>query len=779
VKKIILILLSLITALTISLGLIGCGGQKNGVFDKTYTIEYGSEFSIPSTVYNYKVTDSKGKAVVVYNGRFIANDIGGYKITSGKDVITITVVDTTAPVIDGVEGYITATIGEEIDLRSATSEDVCTGLSVVNYYKVNGNEKTSFNGVVEVTSGEQKIVLESIDGNGNKATKNVFIEGLEENSRKAERITAFSSEYGLEQISGVRALVPSYSTEERYNGENGSLKLKGTLDVNQLSNTTPRFTIKNALIDDITNSWGMYFAVKNTGVIGRSLTISNTLVYNLAPDVWTEIYVSNEDFENIAYEQKLANPKGSVSDLTFTLSTIQHGGNSTVESVYISDIYYLPIVPYDVIDTRIGALTDVTTQEGFAEWKYLNMLYSNLSQTHIDYMHNASALNYKYLSGYANKFGVTTEEMRLSYNDSEFATYQFVSKDKSALMSYDATMSCTTNGKNEVGSMKVQTGDTYGASLTLKYPITGDNFSTRDFDDYDDSIFGTLSFSVYFVPSPNKIPIISFADNKVTVEQGKWVNVTLKVSNRLLTKTPLYFYALSEYEYGGWLDDATFYITSIYATPCTQASEVDSLIETLLDANVPAEDFDESELFQNAYKAFADLSMTKRTMLSKGEQFKQEIVTKLGEKYQVDFVDGKVFYFDNEFGTNQVLPYNSQVEYTEEVKYNGNGVLKITFTGNRWDIGIDLLFPYEQTRNKNRIYKFYVMVDGSKENKINFGDWSNYNPKFSLKEDTWVEFTTAEGTFIDENRLYIFANDWATLLPQGLTLYVSAIEVVE
>ena len=157
-------------------------------------------------------------------------------------------------------------------------------------------------------------------------------------------------------------------------------------------------------------------------------------------------------------------------------------------------------------------------------------------------------------------------------------------------MSYDATMSCTTNGKNEVGSMKVQTGDTYGASLTLKYPITGDNFSTRDFDDYDDSIFGTLSFSVYFVPSPNKIPIISFADNKVTVEQGKWVNVTLKVSNRLLTKTPLYFYALSEYEYGGWLDDATFYITSIYATPCTQASEVDSLIETLLDANVPAED---------------------------------------------------------------------------------------------------------------------------------------------------------------------------------------------
>ncbi|MBQ8426191.1 MAG: hypothetical protein IJX16_00300, partial [Clostridia bacterium] len=72
-KKIILILLSLITALTISLGLIGCGGQKNGVFDKTYTIEYGSEFSIPSTVYNYKVTDSKDKAVVVYNGRFIAN----------------------------------------------------------------------------------------------------------------------------------------------------------------------------------------------------------------------------------------------------------------------------------------------------------------------------------------------------------------------------------------------------------------------------------------------------------------------------------------------------------------------------------------------------------------------------------------------------------------------------------------------------------------------------------------------------------------------------------
>ena len=348
-------------------------------------------------------------------------------------------------------------------------------------------------------------------------------------------------------------------------------------------------------------------------------------------------------------------------------------------------------------------------------------------------------------------------------------------------MRYDPTMSPTINGKSETGSMRVDTGDSYGASLILQYPLVGADNSTVDVDDTgEDNLFGTVTFSVYFEKMVGKTALVSYNGQIQEVQSGVWTELTFKTKNKSFKNNTLYVYAKTENGYGGWLNDATFWMSSWYATYATTAAEVDEMIGDLIAANFPAQGYVENELYQKTMEAYGDLSAFKRYELTKSEALKGELEEKLLDCYNVEKEDGKVFYLDTQAGENQVFAYRGIAEYSEEVTHSGdagNGSLKLSFTGNNWDVGVDLLLPFEEGRSLNKKYKLYAYMDGGKGNKIHFSSWSKGDNEVILVEDQWVEFTVNAGEYVDNNRLFIYANDWATTLPQGLTVYISAIRV--
>ena len=784
INKILLVSALFATSLGLASLIGSCGGEsepQNGVYEKEYTVEYGSEFSIPSTIKSsYKVLDGKGKQISVVNGKFVATDGDGYTVKVGKDEIKITVKDTTAPTIRWQDEYIQIERGKSVDFSNMSAYDLKTGVTLVELYEDGGDVKKPITGgkFKPTETGKYTVLAKSSDAAGNVAEKNIYVEALEKGDEKFNRITAFSESYGVTQVTNLHGFSAEYSTEEKYENENGSLKLTANLDV-LFGSQSNRFRLSGLFKQDVSDTYGVYFRVKNTGAIGKTLQIGRTITYNLQPGVWTEIYLSDTDFKNIQDEQKIENAKADLTALDFCVYTLE-ATRLGFSEMFISDIYYLPSMDTVTFDKNIEELSinGITDKETMKTWTTLSRIYGNYTEAQRLASKKGYLVEKIYMDSLTKTYNVTREELRLTYADGGFAPYQFISKDKSATMRYDATKTCD-NGKGEIGSMRVDTGDCYGASLILQYPLVGADNSTLDVDDTgEDGLFGTVTFSMYFDPEIGKTALVSYNGQLKEVEAGEWVELTFKTKNKTFKNNTLYVYAKTENGYGGWLNDATFWMTSIYATYVTTAAQVDQMIQELLDADIPAAEFAESELYLKAFEGFSDLSVYKRETLTKKDAFKAELKEKLLAANGVQEKADKVFYFDSQVGVNQVLAYKGVAEYTEEMKYDGdegNGCLKMTFTGNNWDVGIDLLLPFEEDRSLLREYKLYVYMDGSKDNKINFGSWSSGDDGIVLVEDQWVEFTIPAGQYLDTNRLFFYANDWATLLPQGLTVYFSAV----
>jgi hypothetical protein len=803
-RRNLLKILSLIGAFGLSLGLTSCGGGcslfkekvENGIYDTEYVVEYGEQFSMPYTVRtDYEVFDSKGKEVSVFDGKFVATDVNGYTVkVDGGEEIKIKIKDTKAPIVkDFPSGYVQATVGQEFKFDEVTAYDECSGYLLVEFYeKKNGTEKLLTTPKFTPNEvGRYEIIAKATDNADNVTEKSLVVEALEENDEKFDRLTVFSDEYGVTQVTALHGLTATYSTSHKYGEEQGSLKLSSNWDL-ATGSYSSRFQLSNLFDNDISDTYGLYFRAKYTGAVGISLSVEDSYsTFSLTPGEWTEIYISKKDFAEISFEHGVDNVAKDLSELVFKFSTIESERMGFAD-VYLSDFYVMPRLDTSKFmqtfeELKVSGIVDEKTEN---TWKKLERAYSNyIADGEISTLttlgYSEEVINSLYLESMSEKFNVEHEEFKVTYHDSELAPYQFRSKDNSAVMSYDPTMSCTTNGRGEVGSMKVRVGDAWGSSLTLAYPFVTADYSTYNLDDYEDALYGTVSFSIFVEDEYNKSPVVSYGGVPTGIKSGEWVNLTLKLNNRSLQANTLYVYASADSGpgTGGWLNDTTFWITSFYVTLCRTAEEVDTLIEELVEADVPAEEFAENELYLKTMEAFSELSPIKRTFVTKSQEFKNLLKEKIGGYYGVAEDPKKVLYFDTEVGVYQIKPLlNTKVEYTESMKYEGdlgNGCLKVTFTGNVWEVGFDTVLPFETERTKAKAYRFYVYMDGSKGQKINFTHWNDGPEDFYLEEKEWTLVEFKAGYFLDEDRLIAYANDWMSRVPNGLTLYFSAVEVVE
>ncbi len=753
-----------------SLGLALSSCAKVEGYRTQYIVEAGEVFYLPTDLGELEVRENAGGSVSVANGAFLANSLKGYtiEVKDGKQAISVQVVDTTAPQIYG-DGYFSVEVGKSVDLSSIAAVDLVNG--EVETYLYEGTKPIQSKKYTPTEAGKYVLTVKAEDYLGNESEREITVSAFEKGDRKLERITAYSTVYGEKQIRSLNGVHAEFSDEERYDEkEEGSLKVVPLLDM--YGNASCSFTLGEVFHNDLSATNGVYFQVKNGSGHSVNLKFSSSYVFVLQANEWNEIYFSMEDLALIAEETK-TDVVGTVEKLRFTITSLGYV-RAGASPLYFSDIYYLPKMDTETFRSRVSklALSDIPTKDGLAEWTYLHRIYANYGMGDMNNIADLyGMLDKMYLQAFSTASNTTYEQGKVAYAESALGAKQFVSPDLSASFSYDESFVNANGGK---GSTKVRVGDAWGASLKLAYPYVDGEYSTTDVDVYEDSIYGTVTFGVYWKGQSQKQMLVRFNGQTQAITSGEWNEVTFKLYNQSFKNATLYFYAGSDVVYGGWLSNTEFYLSSFYVTKAITVDEVEGKIDALINANISAKSFLNSEQYQDTIKAYNELSVSKRSLVSNKEALRKEMQAKLSAYYGVEMSGNKVFFFDSELGVRQVNPVNATVEYSTEIRYGEEaGSLKIT-SERAWEAGVDLLFPFNKSSNLADSYTFRVYLEGARNVTVQFATYNSYSEDLVLTAGRWTEITIPKGMLLEENRLYAFVDGWNALLPAGVTVYLSA-----
>ena len=815
---------------TLAGGLTACSKE----YEATYTAEYGEAFALPALSQPYTVLDSNGKKVDTANGEFFVSDMDGYTVEVGKSKIQIKVADTTAPKIHVENSIVYAARSEKVDFGDVTAYDAHDGETAISA-TVTFGETTAACDLADFTpqaDGVYTVKLAAKDSFSNASEKTLYVK-VTEDGKNDDKIAEFSAVYGESQIELGYGLKAERSTEKKYGTETASLKLTATYEVDGTS-WSNYFRLKNLYKEDVRFSHGIYFYVYNESASPKSLKLGDALLYSLTPNEWTEIYVSTKSFESIDYQLQLKKP--SMSDLTsfkFEFVTPQ-SSRTGAGKFYFSDIYEIPYVDTYQFRSRLANLGGTLEQSELGEWKTLDRAYTSYTTAQRQAIDNLGYINAKEFCAYSKEtiddlvtnYGYSEESLKANglypreildtlwlgyhtvdgferdgnkivYCDSELATKQLVSWDNTATTSFVAKADLpqtVANGVTEAGVMKVQTGDAWGASLSLDFPIVGNYwtdayagayqgldfpasvYTTYDLDlDYD-SVYSKISFKVYVDPSVviKRTVMCSFNSQRIEIVPGEWTEITFDVRNKTLKNSTFYFYGANDTSYMTWLSGVTFYMSSVTATPVPTASSVQAEIQSILNDNVALGD----PRFATVYDQYRSLSALKRAKVSNAKALVEYIKNTLG----LTNVDADTAVdFESELGLYQIDCPDATAEILTGEQYaqyyygDDTGVLKVTLNESAWELGIAPILPLNV--NAPNGYSFYVYLENDYGDKINFASWNSEvdeNNLFYLKEGEWTKFTIPASD-IGQDYIFAYCNDWLDKLPKGFTLYISSI----
>ena len=200
-------------------------------FQKTYTCEFGSLFSLPAKSYKGKSVvyevKADGKTVEVFNNAFAVTVMADHdvmvKYKDGKTISRFTVIpkDAQAPEIFFDKTSFIACVGESFELPEITVTDNVDG-KISNYTRklhFNGKEIDFAKTVTPQAVGQYEYKVTATDGRGNKSEQSAYFP-VKERENVHDTVFALNSDYGMtEQIKPVFGANFSVSEEIRYGDE--------------------------------------------------------------------------------------------------------------------------------------------------------------------------------------------------------------------------------------------------------------------------------------------------------------------------------------------------------------------------------------------------------------------------------------------------------------------------------------------------------------------------------------------------------------------------------
>lgn len=361
-KKLFVILLSVLLALP----LFACNNTSN-LGD--CIAEYGAVFTLPYLGEgNYKVSDSKGESVDVSSKSFVPTDENGYLLTftNGNQVkkMKINVVDSDAPVIHTEYNFKYVLVGDIVQLPEISAYDGKDGEIQYSYQLKYNNQEVIVTGntFVAENPGIYTLTVSAVDQKSNLTQKNVYYESRVYDDGLTEVIASFSTPYGPNHIGNSKGLTPSFNEDKKFGNESGSLKL----EMNGDQWFAPSLILMNFAKTDLSDSFGFLFRIYNDMDINISFAINwveGSFIYSLPTNVWTEIYISRDMFDDFANTTpEIFKDKFSINDITgmyFAFYAQDSLGNQ--KGLPRGSLYFSNIL--EVKNTNLTQLSEVI--EGF------------------------------------------------------------------------------------------------------------------------------------------------------------------------------------------------------------------------------------------------------------------------------------------------------------------------------------------------------------------------------------------------------------------------------
>ena len=508
------------------------------------------------------------------------------------------------------------------------------------------------------------------------------------------RLTYFDSEYGLQQIvSRGDSCTTAYTTSMAYGNEKGSVLVTAT------------------------NQWRVYVGLQNLEEVDFSqyayiefyIYVENT--WNYPVILGASRY--NEGGEEIVLE---ANRWNQVKlplyeDRLLATDFLQlcgKDGNTGLDSsnykFYISSVFALKEgeTKADIVNATIEALKNGTPTDA----EVLALIESYEALGAID---KAEVVGYdEFLRDYyLTRDNVPTDAAdRITYFDSEYGLQQIEVRGSSATLAYEKAVAYG----DEAGSIRVSGKSGTGSSWRIYLGLL--KTEAADMRKYE-----YIEFYIY-VSNGLSINDIEVAGGSrggfnaggaaVPLELNAWTKVRLPVpADGVVTDTDMLCLQRKDSDNHGLdSENYVFYISAIYGVPYDMDGEtLKAQIDELMEGTITQSDVDGVKLSYSLLSAEEQEKVTNYKPFLKGFYTVRDGVPTDAE--------GRVTYFDSEYGTEQVVAEGGQpVVYATDKKYGDEkGSLLVTGKAGAWNIHLRLSETEMSEFGEYTSVRFYIMAE--------------------------------------------------------------------
>ena len=555
-KKIVKLLSSIILSASVFTA-VACNTIAEPQEPTIETIDYGVAYAISiENGTQVKVLDPKGKLVKTYGYSFVPVEMGDYtliKETENGTVKTILrVADKSAPTIQVDREYFYAPIGGEVVLPKITVIDNYDTLIAYKAYLVNGDEETLLTDEFTFSEeGDYTVAIKATDKAGNSSKKTVAYTVVSGTSNELISVVDFANESGKNCVYDARGVEVSYQTDKKVAGENGATKISVTAETGDKI-----FRVKNTRIIDITPYAYVYFNAYNDSDEMVTLSLNESVEYNLEPKKWTEIRV--DDYVKLAQaNSELLKDTFTAKNINGLLFRVKDDERiNTPVSVYVSNMYAITSRASEIVK-RIDLLPETLTDGDMNAVDSIFRSYEVATAENRNGVTNYADFANKVKGYYSTKYPTTSNENKAYLFDSPYGERQIQS-------------TYGTNGPETVALTASFTSEkSYGGEGgSLKVTSTGDAWNMMvyfGFSEIDLYGYTKLTFYVYYDFCDKAIINIwdTQMDTVTVTGKGAWQKVEMSLVSYIKTMEGLYIHVYFDDWGTAMTAGQSFYISSI------------------------------------------------------------------------------------------------------------------------------------------------------------------------------------------------------------------------
>ena len=721
-KKKIVTLLTAVAILSGGFATVGtlaaCGNSggesgaaaQPGATETTYVAHLGETYVLPEGAQSDTVKDSKGASVETALGRFTAVDREGYTVTlSSGEKKKIEVVDISAPVIVTSYSVRYVSVGDEIETPDVTVDDEYKTKDVSFtagwYCDGEATEDTVF------AAGRYEYRIEATDEAGNKAEKTVVCKVVDDVLR-LDTVLSFDDECGEEQIVNHNGFNVEYTTEKRFNSEEGSLRLT----FNGNDSREPGFTVMNPAISDISDYTSLYFSIYNDTDEQIMLYVNwSGDGYMLKPGVWNLVDVKDvssllvSPTELIDENMTLENING----MFFLFVAINDGKLNALPfgDLYISAVRGIKSLDPERVEDLLkgyGEQTYDSIEKANENYDYVSMLYDKLrpaQQANISEAYEEMALSHMsaligFMSGdisqtnpsdlqsvivelnklspelkakvegaatfeetyrryYADKYGIALEEDKILYADSALIYEQTsLALNGSSGPKFTSSVDAETVYGNESASLRIDVKNqvAWELKITVDFPMIANiaGYTKVYFHVYNDLDAAACAAFIAYTSDGQYFPL---QDRYYPVlKKGEWTEVAFYIEEQtseefLNNITGLEIYIIDS-AWENHVYNGSLYFGSMYGFRALSAEEINERLAAL-----PAK----SELTETNYKEieelylqYSNLESSERDRVTNGDGLTELYSWVSLIKAGITPTEDRIVYAENGYAVNQI-----------------------------------------------------------------------------------------------------------------------------